>query len=159
MDAIGWSDSLLVGHKKIDADHKRLLETINRLTHAAENGHDKTDCDKEFDSLIALAWEHFALEESLMQAHQDPNASQHTREHAKLIDELIILKAHYDSGEMAIPDNLQEALHKWLTNHIHACDKPLADAIRTSSNTAKTLQSLGQTSRLFGKPGGDGGKG
>lgn len=152
MNALGWTDALSVRHKQIDADHKRLLEAINQLMRAAESGHGKEVCDREFDRLIAATWEHFTLEESLMHAHQTPDTAQHKREHAKLIDELIILKSHYDAGTMTIPENMQAALYRWLSQHIIECDKPLADHIRAAIEAAKLAAPPGQAGRVFGVP-------
>lgn len=132
MEVLGWSDALMVGHQKIDADHRRLIDIITRLMQAANSGEAKEKCDLEFDDLIASTWEHFALEERLLQVHKHPDITQHQKEHAKLIDELILLKAHFDEGAIPLPENLQEVLHAWLTNHIQIWDKPLADFIRTS---------------------------
>ncbi|HEY6896370.1 MAG TPA: bacteriohemerythrin [Rhodocyclaceae bacterium] len=131
MNPSGWSDELLVGHKKIDADHKKLVASINRLS-ALAAGHDRQACNKEFANLIALPWQHFAYEEMFMDVPNDPGANQHKKEHAKLIDELLILKAHFDAGEMDIPGNLQEVLQKWLIIHIVEYDKPLANHLQSN---------------------------
>lgn len=137
MDAREPLHSLSVGHEKIDADHNRMLEAIDRLMRVAGGGN-KAACEREFDNLIALTWEHFAFEEKLMVQHRYPDIDCHQKEHAKLVDELILLKAYCDDGSMSIPDNMRDALHRWMTKHIQECDKPLANYILLTDGGVRT---------------------
>ena len=131
MKLVEWCESLLVGHDKIDADHRKLVDLINQLGQTIQSGGGKAACEQVLNALIVHTWKHFEAEEKLMEEHHSPGADRHRLEHARLIDELLVFKAHFDDGTLAISPRLIEILGEWLIRHIDENDRKLAASLPT----------------------------
>ncbi|MBI5921514.1 MAG: hemerythrin family protein [Betaproteobacteria bacterium] len=129
MSMMEWNDNLVLGHSRIDADHKRLVGLINQLSDAMAGGKGKNVCGHVLDELIAYTRTHFAMEEQLMATHRYARALDHKTEHAKLVEEVLDFKSKYDAGTVTLSVSLLRFLVEWLTHHILESDKDLAQAI------------------------------
>lgn len=87
-----WSDELAIGHPRIDADHRRLLDTIGEIEDLIDGGAPSDRIREGYADLLALAAMHCAFEERLMRelpreifaVHVD----EHCRRHTALIGKL-----------------------------------------------------------------------
>lgn len=129
MAMMEWSDALKVGHSAIDRDHQKLVGLINELSDAMEDGKGRDVCGRVLDELISYTKTHFAMEEQLMSAHHYAATSQHRAEHAKLVREVVAFQADFKAGTTILSVALLHFLMEWLTHHILASDKALAQAI------------------------------
>ena len=71
-----WDESLSVGINVIDAQHKRIVQYINELATARDNG-DRATIGKVLDGMIDYTVTHFAFEESLMERAGYPILREH----------------------------------------------------------------------------------
>jgi len=77
-------ESHLIGHAEIDADHRRLVNTINRIGEDIEEG-GYALCVELFDELETAALEHFEREEAILLRLAYPELERHRTYHAMLI--------------------------------------------------------------------------
>jgi hemerythrin-like metal-binding protein len=130
MAFIEWNDSLVVGHPKIDEDHKRLVALVCRLYEAMQAGKGNAVCGQILGDLIAYTKTHFAMEEGLMAAAGYPKLAEHRAQHNQLVHDVMDFKARLDGGSTALTIGLFKFLKDWLANHIGASDKQLVEALR-----------------------------
>ncbi|WP_341648836.1 bacteriohemerythrin [Thauera humireducens] len=122
---IVWSPAIEVGVPEMDADHRILVELLNRAAEAV-------DCDEALSILGELecyADHHFAREEQLMEAHSYEFIDEHRREHQTLFFDVRNHIEDLMAGKGQI-ENVTEFLRKWLLNHIAGEDRLLGTAIR-----------------------------
>ncbi|MFA7268752.1 MAG: bacteriohemerythrin [Sterolibacterium sp.] len=129
MALTGWKDRLIVGHSKIDADHRKLVDILDQLEDAVVNHMGLETYGKVLNELIASTWAHFAYEEQLMAMHHYPQTEQHKREHTSLLHEIDVFKTRFDSHAITLSSAQLKVLEEWLTLHFMVADKALAAGI------------------------------
>lgn len=122
---IVWSSAIEVGVPEIDADHRILVELLNRASEAV----DRDEALSILGELESYAGHHFEREEQLMEAHEYEFMDEHRREHQNLFFDV---KNHIEDlmdgkGQIA---GVTEFLRKWLLNHIAGEDRLLGTAIK-----------------------------
>lgn len=129
-----WNDSLSTGHPRIDHDHRKLIDVVNRLGDAIARKRGKDLCGAVIDELIKSTKSHFAMEEALMQSLRGryEQTAAHKAQHAKLVQDLFELEARIRGGSQAIAVPLANSLYEPLLQHIKGSDKPLAVAANSA---------------------------
>ena len=121
---ITWSDMLSVKNKKIDNQHKWLVENINKFLIAMIEGEGLNKIEEMLDKLGEYVLFHFSDEEKYLESINYPKLEEHKKVHINFVDELGDLKAvlleQGPSPELAIV--LQEKVSLWLINHITVTD-------------------------------------
>lgn len=122
---IVWSSAIEVGVPEIDADHRILVELLNRASEAVD--HD--EALSILGDLECYAEQHFEREERLMEAHAYEFLDEHRREHQLLFFDVKNFIEDLMAGKGQIGD-VTEFLRKWLLNHIAGEDRLLGTAIK-----------------------------
>ncbi len=130
MSLLEWNDSLKVGHARIDADHHKLVDLLNRLYEAMNAGKGATVCTPILAELISYTQSHFAMEEALMKAARYPKLAEHKAQHTALINDVLGFKSRLESGSPALTVPLFKFLKEWLSKHILGSDRELASALK-----------------------------
>src|SRR5690349_2742165 len=126
-----WNKSLLLGHAKIDADHRRLVDLVERLYDAMQAGEGHAVCAQILGDLVAYTKTHFEMEEALMAANGYPRLAEHRAQHAKLVHDVLDFKTRLDGGSTKLTVSLFRFLKDWLTNHIQHSDRDLVATLKT----------------------------
>ncbi len=122
-----WSDRYSVGIRRIDEQHRELVNLLNRLYEAMYQGHGRDALGKVLDGLIRYTARHFAAEEELMRRHGYGAFESHREKHRKMAEKVASLQARYRSGEISSPVQISNFLKGWLTQHIMETDKAFGD--------------------------------
>ena len=130
MAIIPWSEALEVGIASIDAEHRALVELINKLHAALMQGRGRVALAGAFKRILSYAGTHFANEEALMDAHAYPLVEAHKAEHAALVAEAEALRARFEQSGSMVGIAVLFFLKRWLTEHILASDRRLAQHLR-----------------------------
>lgn len=118
-----WSAQYSVGIKKIDQEHKKLIDILNRLnTSVQEKKADKSICSI-IDELIDYTEYHFETEESLLEKHNYPDLDAHKAEHRKFTRNILEFKQQFSQMKEYAGQQVLDYLKNWLINHILASDK------------------------------------
>jgi hemerythrin-like metal-binding protein len=123
MALITWNESLSVGIRTIDEQHKKLVGMINALNDAMGQGNGSTVLKPLFEDLLKYTMTHFAAEEKLMQQYKYPRYSLHKMEHEKLTRQVQELRTRFDAGQQSLSVQTLVFLKNWLTGHIQGTDK------------------------------------
>ncbi len=125
-----WLPAYEVGFQEIDAQHRSLVEALNRLYAAMGEGKDKAEIEKVLIFLRDYTVSHFEMEEALMIQYAYPRASAHFAAHADLVVQLSDLLADFRSGEAVLTDVVMAFLETWLVEHILGKDQRLGLYLR-----------------------------
>lgn len=123
-----WSDRYETGIPEIDAQHRRLFQAINRMEAAYQAGTEEVEAQASLAFLARYTLEHFETEEALMREVGYPMLSFHQKEHADLMDRILVMKAKLDAGFQVPLDGADFAAHvanfaaDWLAHHINEAD-------------------------------------
>lgn len=132
MDRIAWDPALETGDPTVDAQHRELVETLNRLL-ALESEPDHSSVIAEtLEQLSAYVSTHFASEQELMEQHGLPSdlMAVHLTEHRQLTDRTRQFVLEYRRGEVTSVEPLVEFLMAWLTHHVQNVDRALVDFLQ-----------------------------
>ena len=122
MEKIVWDDSFNVHVEEIDAQHRRLVELMNRLIDLQD---EKKPDDAVADILGALTnylGYHFDTEEQMMIDRGYPEIGSHREEHQAFVLQVAYFIATYRDGGSALKRDILTFLKEWLTEHILKTD-------------------------------------
>ena len=122
MSLITWSQSLSVGVKQCDEQHKVLIGLINDLHAAMKAGEGNTVLGDIFVSMVEYTKTHFSAEEKLLQEHAYTDLGDQRKSHELFIEDV---EKHYEdflAGRM-VTLTVMAFLKGWLEHHIQVDDK------------------------------------
>ena len=105
------TQSFKIEVEAIDADHRRLVDIINEITLAIDDGRAE-ECIKLVPNFIEFSQRHFEREEALLAKHAYPLAEEHRRHHAGLTEKMHNIRALSERASDSRP--AREALRKEL---------------------------------------------
>jgi hemerythrin len=123
---VEWSNELSVGIEEIDSQHKVLVDLLNEVHEAIQQGRTVEVTKSIIDRLDEYTRVHFAVEESLLRILHYQDYDRHKEDHDKLIAQLGDLRTKLDKGKGSIGFELVFFLKGWLTKHIMEGDKRYA---------------------------------
>lgn len=129
MSALTMNQNLILGHAKIDGDHQKLFDLINRLAGAMKTGEGKQACGAILNELVSYTRTHFSMEEASMSRHGYPQAAAHKAEHDKFVNKIQEFKNKFEAGSGVVTIEILTFLRDWLSNHIQKIDKALVGAL------------------------------
>ncbi len=121
-DMIQWSDDYSVGNRKLDGQHKKLMDLINRLYSSMREGKANTVASSVLDELVDYTVHHFADEESMMRLYKYPELEKQQSMHKELVRQVIELRDQFKNGQ-PVGTRIFNFLKGWLVNHIQSEDK------------------------------------
>ena len=121
--AFEWNATFATNIAKFDSEHRSLFTMVNDLHEAMQQKRSRQAVGSVLNRLIDYTAKHFAGEEESMQKTGYPDFAAHKREHEKLVEQALALKARFDAGEPLHAQTVIEFLQNWLVNHIQGVDK------------------------------------
>ncbi len=118
MALVQWSNSLEVGIKEIDNQHKALIDMLNKIHENMSKGKGKEAAGQIFLELIDYTKYHFTTEEKFFKQYNYPLAQKHIQEHEALRQKAMELQKQYEKNQLVISMELLNFLKSWITNHI-----------------------------------------
>ena len=134
---IKWEERFKTGYKRIDNQHKELVNIINDLYETGVKGDiEDEEVKKSFKEIIKrtidYATYHFAYEEKIMSAINYSAAKDHISKHRsfslKIVDEV----DRYEKGDDLVIKDFITFLKDWLLNHIVLEDKKFISEVKTT---------------------------
>lgn len=134
MALLHWRPHMSLGIEAIDADHRQLIDLLNRLHFMALAGDEPASVGAVLDELVAYARTHFAREEALMQRSGYPHLLDHREQHRQLADRLRTFCAIYEQD----PDRFDmtafyDFVADWLVVHFLEEDMKLKPWVHEAS--------------------------
>ena len=125
-----WNDNLKVKNRFIDSDHRHLVELLNVVYDAMNQGKGPDVLESVLEDLVQYTQAHFKREEDAMQRMQYEGYAAHKEEHDKLTAKVLEMQKRFLAGEVKLTVDLLQFLFDWLFDHIIKIDTQLAQAIK-----------------------------
>jgi hemerythrin-like metal-binding protein len=125
-----WDDDYKTGIAQIDQDHKTLVNLINDLYEAMQDGSGGALLLPIFSALKHYTETHFAAEERYMVEREAPGQKKHFQEHKLMVAKLADLESRHRKGEAAISLQTLTFLRDWLRNHICIIDQTMVSKLK-----------------------------
>ncbi|OHB25990.1 MAG: hypothetical protein A2X84_13955 [Desulfuromonadaceae bacterium GWC2_58_13] len=127
MSLMYWTPEIAVGVERIDNEHKAMIERVNRLVVAIEEGREEEEIRSLFIFLRDYTQNHFAAEEELMSSIRYPEMDSHIAEHREFRANLDRFEKEIGTEEMTIElrGRFDELIINWLFDHICQRDRAL----------------------------------
>ena len=129
-----WNEKFEVGYKRVDDQHRELINIINDL-HAAESGDLSIPEVKDRFKIILkrtvdYATYHFATEEKIMKAVHYKSFKEHISKHREFSSKVLEEVIKYMNGEKVDMEDFIVYLRDWLFSHILGDDKHFIDELK-----------------------------
>jgi len=131
MPLISWSDEFSTGIKKIDDQHKCLIELVNRLHASMKSGQGNAVIGSILEDLLNYTVFHFSTEEAYFRQYDFPEHLLHKKEHDALTQKTKALQASHREAKLTITIEVMHFLRDWLRNHILQSDQKYAPFLRS----------------------------
>ena len=130
-----WKPAFACGHAEIDKEHEKLFDLANTLLDTAEHRDaNPAAFEAAFDSLLSHVAEHFAYEESVLQAHGCVDLVEHAQTHRALLERArSIHAAAHMSNKEAVDGLVQFLVSELVAGHILGADRAFATLFSTPS--------------------------
>lgn len=127
MSLMYWTPEIAVGSELIDDQHRSLIERVNQLVAAIEEGREEEEIARLFDFLKEYTQDHFAAEERLMHEAGYPERERHIAEHRAFCEKIADLEGRMGAEGMTtvLKRDFDEAVIDWLFDHICRTDRLL----------------------------------
>lgn len=121
-----WKTEYEIGHKVIDAQHRRLIEIVNQLEDAVAGGKRRSQLIAIIDQLERYVEVHFNMEEHKMRESGYPGLDEHMREHRAFTQKLVSFSLPIRQGKSWPAATMLRWLIDWIGNHITIQDQRYA---------------------------------
>lgn len=164
---IAWDDRLTIDGDAIDADHKKIIEIINRFLAKVGNFESAAELVGILEDLQTEAHDHFRREEELQRIIKFPERDIHFTEHQRLSAKLekLIDESRPTGGSYVnvMGNKVADFIHEWLFSHILKSDmkmkpfvkragiKPVPNKIGSSANGAINYSNTNSAEHNSGK--------
>ncbi len=128
---ITWTDAYKIGIPMIDNDHQALIEMLNALHDAEENGADGEEAGRLLDKLIEQLAAHCRREETLLDRSDYPDRLAHAGRHPDMLVRLGLLAQQYRKEAAGPSGKKAEQLSALLLIHIAEDDPPFKNFLKT----------------------------
>jgi diguanylate cyclase (GGDEF)-like protein/hemerythrin-like metal-binding protein/PAS domain S-box-containing protein len=130
-DIFPWNEQFETGLKKVDEQHQKLVQILNKLAANQANLANEEALNKIFEELLDYTDYHFKTEEGIWSQYfgDDEWFSEHEKTHNTFIEEIINVK---NDPTKSFDDAIYELilfLAQWLAYHILDTDKRLAQVV------------------------------
>ena len=125
MQTLAWDAKYDTGVDKIDDQHKKLFDQVNKLGKMLDSGVlSGPEVDQFVDFLGSYVTSHFSFEELCMRNMNCPVLEENKTAHKRFLDFFGSFKAKYDKdgSSRAILEKLHKSSSTWLVNHICKVD-------------------------------------
>lgn len=133
MALFDWDEKFDVSHDGLNEQHRGLVDLINRLWDEVKSERDKAGISALFAELVNYTEQHFRFEEDLLILHQVPDLDTHQKEHERLRQQVIELRARFNRDDSRVEIDTLMFLKKWLSAHILDLDRRYAPYLRQTT--------------------------
>ena len=128
MSLISWDENFSVYIKKIDNQHKHLINLINKLHDAIENGTARDIIGDIITSLYNYTQTHFSSEEALFEQYNYHKAEEHKRSHRNLRYSVERYQDLFHRDKLDVIE-FANFMSNWLVDHLMVEDREFGQMI------------------------------
>jgi len=118
MTSIEWKPEFSVGEPILDADHRQLIQLLNRFSDPVGPAGSKATIIDHLVQLYRIASKHFAREEAIMQTYGfNSEYVRHYADHQRLLNEITFMMYEQRYGLKKDTRAITEWVHDWFHEH------------------------------------------
>jgi hemerythrin len=131
-EQVAWSNSYSMGIKRIDDQHKGLLDFVNELfNHATGDEYEeRTYFYKVIQQALQYVKIHFSTEEKIMIATKFPGYGEHKKVHDEFTQTVAESIQDFKEGKKLVLEKFANFLKDWVLSHIAVMDAQYAGYFR-----------------------------
>ncbi len=118
MEKIEWNEGFSVGVRKLDEQHKVLIDMINKMIEMQNITVDSEVVSEVLNKMTEYANFHFNTEENLLKEHGYPEYEAHKAMHKVFRKKTVAFCMDTMVHKKSIPEEIVSYLKDWLTHHI-----------------------------------------
>jgi len=122
-ELITWKESYSVDVPNMDAQHKQLINLINRMHSAIKRKEGHLATSKILTELIQYTEYHFRDEEAMLESANYSDLPAQREAHRKLVEKAKDGQRRWEAGDKSVTHDLMNMLMHWLPQHIIKMDK------------------------------------
>jgi len=132
MTEIKWDDSLSLGVKIIDEQHRMLIQRIKDLSDAVDSKRGLEHIMKTLDFMMDYTEFHFSTEERHMKEQSYPAFEVHIQQHMEFVSTLdqMVEDFEEDGATEALSTSINTYLINWLIKHIKSTDRKFGEFLK-----------------------------
>jgi hemerythrin-like metal-binding protein len=151
MALVRWSSRFELGVPFIDADHRILVDLLNRMHDASRADGDLTDIGGILSALVDYTRYHFAREERAQAAAKYPDIEEHRLQHARLTGEARRLFAAFRGDPTSVEvGGVVDFLSDWLMDHILLHDMAIKPYLLANLEAVTAAEGVNYASLMSG---------
>lgn len=131
MPILVWSEEYSINVAEIDAQHKKLLEFVNKLHAGVAAEIDREELRGLFEDLVEYTRFHFESEEKLMAEHGMATDTMHHKDHKLLLQQLEKIVDAISRGKQPAFYSQYDVSNDWFLAHILGFDKRMGAALNS----------------------------
>jgi hemerythrin len=129
MPYLAWSDDLDTGIPELDAQHRVMVDHVNRL-HDSAAADDTGELLTAMDALIECLRQHFVFEEKVLETIQYAGLAEHSEEHRRIIEKLGEYRKRLETASAPEAEEIVDVLGPWVVDHIRHDDLDFGPTVR-----------------------------
>ncbi len=150
MSFIEWTADLNTGIDVIDAQHRRIVDYINRLQIAIDE-EDRQEMEAVFKELVDYTVTHFTFEEGLQDQAGYEFRGAHKKVHKLFVRKLEEHQLQFQKGDTTVAVKVNAMLRSWLVNHIKSDDADYVESVKAVIGSGEKSGWIARSLRkLFG---------
>ena len=118
MEQIIWTEDFSVGVVRLDEQHKRLIQMINRLIAQPQTTTESELISDLLSDMTNYAQKHFAAEEELMRQYNYPRLKEQVAQHHAFQEKTVDFCSATTLNVRIVPETMLRYLSDWLVGHI-----------------------------------------
>lgn len=135
MARVTWGSSFEIGIDIVDRQHRSLLDLINKLGTAMDEGRAQESMGTIMGELVDYTHYHFRTEEALLNRYGYEDTDEHKREHRIFTDQIEFYRDRVAAGSQTVSEPLMDYLSGWLITHITVSDKAYERTLKEGGAT------------------------
>lgn len=132
MELFKWKEKYSIGLDTIDDQHKILVEMINDLIVAMDNGSGQKEIIIIIKKLSEYTQTHFKFEEELFTKWNYEHEAAHLEEHNSFVKKVSEFQKGLEAGTFGLSINVLFFLQDWLLKHINGSDKKYVELFQSN---------------------------
>lgn len=129
MPYLAWSDDLDTRIPELDAQHRVMVDHINRLQAAAASGQPE-QLVAAMGGLIDCLHEHFIFEEKVLEMIDFSGFEDHRQTHDAILERLRGYRTRMETASITEAEELIDTLGPWVVEHIRHDDLDFGPTVR-----------------------------
>lgn len=123
MACVKWNNSYNLGVDEIDAQHRRLIDSMNKLCDSLDKGQENYVIDEVLEEMKDYALDHLSTEENYFNEFHYEKSDEHKAQHNLFREKVASLVNDLQNNKEVVVSETIGFLGQWFVEHIQSHDR------------------------------------